>query len=70
MVSDFMQLIAAVTSSLIFGLVHMNFLQLFFAFSMGIILCYLFEATGKIVYCMLLLMIICIIACCLMSFCM
>lgn len=45
---------AMVTSSLIFGLAHMNFLQFFFATGMGMICCYLFEKTGKMRYGMIL----------------
>lgn len=46
--------VAAMFSSLMFGLVHQNFIQLMFAFGMGVILCLVYEMTGKIVYCMLL----------------
>lgn len=45
---------AAITSSIIFGLIHLNFLQFFFASFMGIVCCYIYEATGKIRYSMLL----------------
>ncbi len=42
------------TSSIIFGLIHLNFLQFFFASFMGVVCCYIYEATGKIRYSMLL----------------
>ena len=45
---------AAIASSLIFGLIHLNFLQFFFASFMGVVCCYIYEATGKIRYSMLL----------------
>lgn len=45
---------AAITSSIIFGLIHLNFLQFLFASFMGIVCCYIYEATGKIRYSMLL----------------
>ncbi len=45
---------AAIASSLIFGLAHMNFLQLIFATVLGLVCCYIYEATGKIRYSMLL----------------
>lgn len=45
---------AAITSSIIFGLIHLNFLQFFFASFMGVVCCYIYEATGKIRYSMLL----------------
>lgn len=44
---------AALFSSLMFGLMHQNFIQLIFAFEMGIVLCLLYEHTGKLVYCSL-----------------
>ncbi len=39
---------AAVISSLVFGMVHMNLTQFVFAGIMGFILCYLYEMTGHI----------------------
>lgn len=45
---------AALFSSLMFGLMHQNFIQLIFAFEMGIVLCLLYEYTGKLVYCSLI----------------
>ena len=45
---------AAIVSSAIFGLIHMNFLQFFFASFMGVVCCYIYEATGKLRYSMLL----------------
>lgn len=45
---------AAITSSIIFGLIHLNFLQFIFATIMGVVCCYIYEATGKIRYSMLL----------------
>ena len=45
---------AAITSSLLFGMVHLNFLQLFFTFGMGLLLCSLYENTGTIGWGMLL----------------
>lgn len=45
---------AAVMSSLIFGLVHMNFIQLVFAGAMGFVLCLLYEETGRLRYGMLI----------------
>ena len=45
---------AAITSSILFGLIHLNFLQFFFARFMGVVCCYIYEATGKIRYSMLL----------------
>lgn len=45
---------AAITSSIIFGLIHLNFLQFFFASFMGVVCCYIYEATGKIRYSMIL----------------
>lgn len=44
---------AALFSSLMFGLMHQNFIQLIFAFEMGMVLCLLYEHTGKLVYCSL-----------------
>ncbi|MEE1057167.1 MAG: CPBP family intramembrane glutamic endopeptidase [Acutalibacteraceae bacterium] len=40
--------------SIIFGLIHLNFLQFIFATIMGVVCCYIYEATGKIRYSMLL----------------
>lgn len=45
---------AALFSSLMFGLMHQNFIQLIFAFGMGMLLCLLYEHTGKLVCCSLL----------------
>ena len=45
---------AAIASSLIFGLIHLNFMQFFFATFMGVVCCYIYEATGEIRYSMLL----------------
>ena len=45
---------AAAMSSLIFGLIHMNFVQLAFAGSMGFMLCLLYEKTGRMRYGMLI----------------
>lgn len=45
---------AAIASSVIFGLAHMNFLQLIFATFLGVVCCYIYEATGKLRYSMLL----------------
>lgn len=45
--------VAAVFSSLMFALMHQNFIQLIFAFGMGLILCKLYECTGRLIYCML-----------------
>ena len=45
---------ATIVSSAIFGLIHMNFLQFFFASFMGVVCCYIYEATGKLRYSMLL----------------
>ncbi len=48
------KLFAALASSLIFGLIHLNFLQLFFAFLLGLVLCWVYERTGRLRYVMLL----------------
>lgn len=45
---------ATVVSSIIFGLVHMNFIQIPFAFCLGCVCCFLYEYTGKIRYSMLI----------------
>lgn len=45
---------AAVTSSLLFGLLHMNFLQCAFATCLGTALCFLYERFGKLRYAILL----------------
>ena len=45
---------AAVTSSLLFGLMHLNVIQTVFAFGMGLILCRLYEKTGRLRWCMLI----------------
>lgn len=45
--------IAAIFSSIIFGLLHQNFIQLIFAFGLGMVLCYIYEHTGKLIYCIL-----------------
>lgn len=41
---------AAIASSLVFGLIHMNFLQAFFAFFMGLVLCYAYERSGRLIF--------------------
>lgn len=46
--------LAAIFSSLCFGLMHQNVIQIIFATVMGIIMCYVYEHTGKLYYCMLL----------------
>ena len=46
--------VAAVFSSLCFGMMHQNFIQILFAGVMGMILCYVYEQTGKLRYGMLL----------------
>lgn len=48
------RLFAALASSLVFGLIHLNVLQLLFAFAMGLILCQVYERSGKLRYAMLL----------------
>ena len=48
------KVIAAVFSSLLFGLMHQNLTQGVFAFGMGLLMCYVYEKTGRIVYTMLL----------------
>lgn len=45
---------AAFASSLLFGLIHLNILQALFAFCMGLVLCFAYEKTGKLIYSMLL----------------
>lgn len=45
---------AAFSSSLLFGLIHLNILQFLFAFCMGLVLCHIYERTGKLRYAMLL----------------
>ena len=45
---------AAISSSLIFGLIHLNILQFLFAFAMGLVLCHIYERSGKLRYAMLL----------------
>ncbi len=45
--------VAAVFSSLMFALMHQNIIQIIFAFGMGLLLCKLYERTGKLIYCML-----------------
>lgn len=45
---------ATVVSSIIFGLVHMNFIQIPFAFCLGCVSCILYEKTGRIRYSMLI----------------
>lgn len=45
--------VAAVFSSLMFALMHQNVIQILFTFGMGLILCKLYECTGKLIYCML-----------------
>lgn len=46
--------LAAIFSSLCFGLMHQNVIQIIFATVMGVIMCYVYEHTGKLYYCMLL----------------
>lgn len=46
--------IAAVFSSILFGLMHQDITQGIFAFGMGLILCYVYEKTGMIIYTVLL----------------
>lgn len=46
--------VAAVFSSLCFGLMHQNVIQMIFAAVLGIVMCYVYEHTGKLFYCMLL----------------
>ena len=48
------KIIAAVFSSLLFGLMHQNLTQGLFAFGMGLLMCYVYEKTGRIIYTMLL----------------
>lgn len=48
------KLFAALASSLIFGLIHLNSLQFFFAALMGLVLCRVYERSGKLYYAMLL----------------
>lgn len=45
---------ATITSSLLFGLCHLNFMQLVFATGMGIVLCVVYEKTNRIGYCMII----------------
>lgn len=42
--------VAAVFSSILFGLMHQDITQGIFAFGMGLILCYVYEKTGKLIY--------------------
>lgn len=46
--------LAAIFSSLCFGLMHQNVIQILFATVLGVIMCYVYEHTGKLYYCMLL----------------
>ena len=46
--------LAAIFSSLCFGLMHQNMIQIMFATVLGLIMCYVYEHTGKLYYCMLL----------------
>lgn len=48
------KIIAAVFSSMLFGLMHQNFTQGIFAFGMGLLMCYVYEKTGRIICTMLL----------------
>lgn len=52
------ELTAIFLSALTFGLFHMNFIQFFYAFGLGIIFAYLYLNTGRIRYTILLHMII------------
>lgn len=45
---------ASVASSLIFGLIHQNVLQFLFGFVLGMVLCHVYERTGKLYHAMLL----------------
>lgn len=45
---------ALVLSALIFGLIHMNIYQLFYAFAIGLVLGLVYLRTGKIIYSMLI----------------
>lgn len=45
---------AAVASSILFGMMHLNILQMVFAALMGLITCYVYEKTGKLRYPILL----------------
>ncbi len=46
--------VAAIFSSLCFGLMHQNIIQIIFATGMGMMMCYVYEHTAKLYYCMLL----------------
>lgn len=46
--------VAAIVSSLCFGLMHQNVIQILFASVLGFLMCYVYEHTGKLYYCMLL----------------
>lgn len=48
------KIIAAVFSSILFGLMHQNLTQGLFAFGMGLLMCCVYEKTGRIIYTMLL----------------
>lgn len=48
------KVIAAVFSSILFGLMHQNLTQGIFAFGMGLLMCFVYEKTGRIIYTMLL----------------
>ncbi len=45
---------AAIASSLLFGLIHLNVQQFLFAACMGLVLCYAYERSGKLIIPMLL----------------
>jgi len=45
---------AALVSSVIFGLLHLNFSQAFFAGTMGFVLCYVYDRSGHLWPCMIL----------------
>ena len=46
--------VAAAFSSTLFGLMHQDLTQGIFAFGMGLVLCYVYEKTGRLVYTILL----------------
>ena len=43
----------AILVGIVFGVLHMNFNQFAYAFFIGIAFCFLMEATGNIIYCMI-----------------
>ncbi len=45
---------AAFASSLLFGLIHLNVLQAIFAFALGLVLCYAYERSGRLIFPMIL----------------